>query len=215
MINLWISFIAGFLAPLTAVCIIPMYPAFLSYLANKTVNKSKLTLSLIVTSGIICSMFLFGLIFTFIFQKSLSFAISIISPIFFGILALISILLIFDYDIGKFIPRIKTARSDNPYLSSFLFGFFFGGIILPCNPATLAVLFAISSSTTQFLTNLLNFVLFGVGMSIPLFILALMAKSDLITSFLVRNKRTINLLVGITMLSISIYYLIFVFEIFG
>ena len=47
----------------------------------------------------------------------------------FGILAIISILLIFNVDFGRFFPKVSAPITKNPYLSSFVFGFFFGFFI--------------------------------------------------------------------------------------
>jgi cytochrome c-type biogenesis protein len=220
-INLWISFLAGLFAPIAAVCVLPLYPAFLSYLASQLSEEDKkkkiITLGLIVTSGVITSMFLFGLIFTKFLQTSLTKAIGIVSPIAFGILALISILLIFNIDFSKIFPKINTPLLKNPYYSSFIFGFFFGVIVLPCNPASLVVLFAISTSTLGFVTNLLNFIVFGIGMALPLLLFSIIsaAKSQIIINFLTKNKKIINLIAGIIMLIISLYYLFFVFRLLG
>lgn len=221
--NLWISFLAGLFAPIAAVCVLPLYPGFLSYLASQlsteeeNQGKKIVILGLVVTAGVISSMFVFGLIFTKFLQASLTKAIGIISPIAFGILALISILLIFNFDLGKFFPKIKSPVTKNPYFTSFIFGFFFGAIVLPCNPASLIVLFAISTSTTTFIANLFNFILFGIGMAAPLLVFALISatKSQEVISFLTNRKRIINLIAGLIMLGISLYYLIFVFRIFG
>jgi cytochrome c-type biogenesis protein len=217
--NLIASFLAGLFAPLGAVCVLPLYPAFLSYLASKVNDKSSkktiILLGLIVTLGVLVSMFLIGLIFTSILQESLTNVIGIISPIAFSILGVVSLLLIFNFDIGKFIPSINSPRVNNPLISAFLFGLFFGVIILPCNPASLIVLFAISTSTLSFFSNLLNFILFGIGMGLPLLIFAIISAqySEKVIGFLTRRKRAINLVVGIIMLAISIYYLVFVFRI--
>jgi cytochrome c-type biogenesis protein len=219
--NLWISFLAGLFAPIGAVCVLPLYPGFLSYLASQVTDKENkkqiVMFGVIITLGVILSMFLFGLIFTFFLQGSLTKAIGIISPIAFGILALISLLLIFNFDLGRFIPKINAPVKKNPYLSSLIFGLFFGAIVLPCNPASLAVLFALSTSIMDFFVNLLNFVVFGFGMGLPLLVFALIsaAKSKAIIGFLTERKRMINLIAGIIMLIIALYYLIFVFKIFG
>jgi cytochrome c-type biogenesis protein len=222
--NLWISFLAGLFAPLGAVCVLPLYPGFLSYLAsqvtskeNKNNKKRIVMFGVIITLGVVLSMFLFGLIFTFFLQESLTKSIGIISPIAFGILTIISLLLIFNFDLGRFVPQLHAPVKKNPYLSSLIFGLFFGLIVLPCNPASLAVLFAVSTSATEFIINLLNFVVFGFGMGLPLLIFALIsaAKSKVIIGFLSTRKRIINLIAGIIMLVISLYYLVFVFKIFG
>ena len=219
--NLGIALLAGLFAPLGAVCVLPLYPGFLAYLAGRVSNKdSRYTfvwLGLMVTFGVILSMFLFGLIFTQLLQESLTRAIGIVSPIAFGILGLISILLIFNVDIGRFFPKVHSPVLKSPYLSSFVFGFFFGAVVLPCNPAALIVLFAISTSVTSFVLNLFNFILFGVGMAIPLLAFAIVsaAWSKGVINFLTTYKSWINRIAGIIMLGISLYYLIFVFRIFG
>lgn len=232
ILNLWLSFLAGLFAPLGAVCVLPLYPGFLAYLASQvngksnevddqiksgTNQKSILMFSLIIALGIILSMFLFGLVFTFFLQASLTKIIGIVSPIAFGILGVISLLLIFNFDLSRFMPKLHAPVKKNPYWSSLIFGLFFGGIVLPCNPASLAVLFAISTSITSFLINLINFVVFGIGMALPLIFLAVVsgAKGGLMINFLSAHKKAINLVAGIIMLVISLYYLIFVFRIFG
>ena len=218
--NLWLSFLAGLFAPLGAVCILPLYPGFLAYLAGKLSKKSSkkmiILLGVIVTLGVMLSMFIFGLIFTTFLQASLAKAIGVVSPIAFGILTVISVLLIFNVNIGKFFPQTHAPVLQNPFFSSLLFGLFFGAIVLPCNPASLIVLFAISTSTVSFLTNFLNFAFFGLGMGLPLLLLAFIsaAKSQEVIEFLSRHQRIINIVAGVIMLGVSLYYLIFVFRVF-
>lgn len=230
--NLGIAFLAGLFAPIAAVCVLPLYPGFLSYLAGQLSKKQTLDpieqpvdntkkqfiiLGIIVTLGVIVSMFIFGLIFTSLLQESLTMAIGIVSPIAFGILAVISFLLIFNVDFGKIFPKLHAPVTKNPILTSFVFGLFFGAIVLPCNPASLVVLFAVSTSVTSFVINLLNFIVFGIGMALPLLVFAIVSstKSTAIISWLSTHKRKINLVAGLIMLGISLYYLIFVFRIFG
>ena len=219
--NLWIAFLAGLFAPLGAVCVLPLYPGFLAYLANKINDKENkktiIIFGLLVAVGIITSMFLFGLIFTAIFQASLTNAIGIISPIAFILLGIMSILMIFNVDVGRFFPKAHAPLSKNPYWSALIFGLFFGAIVLPCNPGSLTVLFAVSTSVTSFVTNLLNFILFGLGMALPLLLLTVLSasKSQQVIGFLTKYKKHINIIAGVIMLVISLYYLIFVFKIFG
>ncbi len=219
IINFWISFLAGLSAPLVAVCVIPLYPGFLAYLSSqldgKESRKTIAFLGIVVSSGVIISMLIIGLIFSLILKSSLTNAIGIISPIAFVILAIISIMMIIDFDIGRFLPKISSPVIENPLRSSFVFGLFFGAIVLPCNPAPLFVLFAVSSSTVNFISNLLNFIFFGLGMSLPLLLLAFVSYqwSGRVVGFLTRNKTIINRVSGVIMLGVSVYYLFFVFRI--
>jgi len=217
------SFILGLLTPLTAVCVLPLYPAFLAYLANqfsgsdKENRKHYAMFGLLITLGVITFMLLLGLIFTTILQKSLTNAIGIVSPVAFGILGIISILLIFNIDLGRFIPKAKTPTSKHPTINALLYGFFFGAIVIPCNPAFIGAFFARAFLINQFFSSMLNFFAFGLGLGFPLlaFLFLSVSWSQKIIAFTTRYKRAINLIAGLAMLGISLYYLIFVFKVFG
>ena len=216
------AFVLGLLTPLGAVCVLPLYPGFLVYLSNQLSTKmgSKRTivlLGLIITGGVILFMLLLGLIFTTVLEVSLTNVIGVVSPIAFGILFVISLLLIFNVDVGRFLPRVHSPVTRNPWLSAVTFGFFFGAIVVPCNPLFIAVLFTRTASVTGFLENILRFLAFGFGIGFPLLVFAIISTTatDAIINFLTRYKRIINLIAGLIMLVISAYYLLFVFKIFS
>ena len=159
-----------------------------------------------------------GVVFTTLLQKSLTSVIGIVSPIAFGILGVISLALIFDFDFSRFIPKSNVQTEDkSPLKSAFVFGFFFGAIVLPCNPAFIAAFFARALLFGDFFSSMFNFLSFGVGLGFPLLVLSITSGqwSKKIIGFLTKNKRKINLISGLIMLGISIYYLFFVFRVFG
>lgn len=216
------AFVLGLLTPLGAVCVLPLYPGFLVYLSNQlsgegTGRKVILYFGLIIISGVILFMVSLGLVFTTILQVSLTNIIGIASPIAFGILLVISILLILNVDIGRFLPKAHVRVRRNPWTSALLYGFFFGAIVVPCNPLFIAALFTRTVSATGFLENILRFLFFGIGIGFPLLVLAAIssAAADHIIGFLTRHRRVINLVAGLVMLGISTYYLFFVFRIFS
>ncbi len=216
------SFILGLLTPLTAACVLPLYPGFLAYLSNQLSGKEdKRTLALfgvVITSGVIIFMSVLGIIFTTILQVSLTNVIGVVSPVAFATLFIISLLLIFNVDIGRILPKAKTPSSiKNPWINSFSFGFFFGAIVVPCNPAFIAVLFTRTISTIGFIENILNFIFFGLGMGAPLLAFSLVSttKSSAVIGYLTEHRRGINLIAGFFMLLISVYYLVCVFTVLG
>lgn len=220
--NLLSSFILGLLTPTTAVCVLPLYPGFLAYLTSRVESEKKkknlfIILGFLIILGVVSFMLLTGIIFTSILQVSLTKIIGIISPIAFLVLGIISILLILNYDLGKFLPKFKNRKINNVYLNAFSFGFFFGAIVIPCNPLFIAALFTKSLLDTSFFLNLLNFIMFGLGIGAPLLVLAIVSQgwSSQIINFLIKYKGVINRLSGIIMLVISLYYFIFVFRVFG
>ncbi len=219
--QIFTAFSLGLLTPLTAVCVLPLYPGFLAYLANRFPERSdRKTIALfglVITSGVILFMLLLGLIFTTILQVSLTSIIGVVSPMAFGILMIISLLLIFDVDVGRLLPKAQVPSFGNPLFGAFAYGFFFGAIVVPCNPLFIAALFARTISAINFLGNMLSFLAFGVGMAFPLLALSLLSTASSITiiSYLTRYRRAINASAGIVLLAISVYYIVFVFRVFG
>tara|TARA_Y100000310_G_C20630620_1_gene788428 strand:- start:529 stop:1206 length:678 start_codon:yes stop_codon:yes gene_type:complete len=218
------SFLLGLLTPLTAVCVLPLYPAFVSFLAGKfkgeDVNKGTYALfGLVIMLGVMIFMLIFGLLFTTLFQTSLTNVINIISPIAFGILGIISLFLIFDFDFSRFLPKMKqvNAQNKNPLWAAFLFGFFFGAIVIPCNPGFITFFLARSVLFDGFWSSMGNFVSFGIGLGAPLLVFSLVSAqwSGKIIGYLTKRKRAINLIAGLIMLGIAIYYLVWVFKVFG
>ena len=228
---LWEAFLLGLATPLGAVCVLPIYPGFLVYLSSqvsggRTGRKTIFLFGLIITTGVILFMFLMGLVFTTLLEVSLTSIVQIVSPIAFGILLVISLILIVtgirslvtgvDIDIWRYLPKGRAPMTKNPWVSAFLYGFFFGAIVVPCNPGFIAILFARAVSTVDFVQNIFRFLSFGFGVGFPLLVLAGISSTatDTIMNFLTKHGKWVNLIAGIIMLGISLYYLIFVFRIF-
>lgn len=211
-----LAFLAGVYTPLGAVCVLPLYPGYLAFLAKQASQGrrvSPLLLGLVVTSGVISGMLLFGLVFVYILELSTSSVIGVLGPIIYLLLAIFSIGMIAGIDIGRIFPRIHTPMTDSPILSAWLFGGFFGLVALPCNPASIIMVFALSTTTMDFISNLCTFVVFGFGMAVPLLTLSLLSSDQnrYVIGFLTRNHRGISVIAGIIMLGIALYYLVFVF----
>jgi cytochrome c-type biogenesis protein len=214
-----VAFLAGLLTPLGAVCVLPLYPGYISFLAGPgdAVRgvTGRLLLGLFTATGILASMFLFGMVVVFLFSYPLSRALSIISPMAYLILGIIGVLLILDLFPDLPVPAPRMPGGSIPFMGAFLFGLFFGILILPCNAAPIVVLLAISTSTSDALANMLNFVFFGVGMALPLIAISVLSayQGKKGTAYLVRHRRAINLATGMLMLAVALYYLFFILRI--
>jgi cytochrome c-type biogenesis protein len=212
------SFVLGLLTPLTALCVIPLYPAFLSRLSRNVSkehdNRRLFALfGLVVVAGVIVFMALLGLIFTMLLQESLTRVIGIISPIAFAAMAVIGVLLMFNVKIQR---KVRPNKLRNPYVSAFFYGFFFGAIVVPCNPLFIAAFFARVATVEGFVVNMLNFLAFGLGIGAPLLAFSLVSRatSRSMVNWLVKYNRQIDFVAGLVMVSVAVYYLIFVFHVF-
>jgi len=213
-----IAFIAGLLAPLGAVCVLPLYPGYLAWLANQVGEGTHRTLlirfSLVVTTGIIVAFFVVGFIFTWLLRSSVSAAIGIISMTAFVILAGASICLIVGIDLSRVIPATKILHPVGPYQNALVFGLFFGLIILPCNPAPIILLFALSVNAADFLENLFILIAFCIGIAIPVLLISLIpvATNYRLVQTLTTHRRILNVACGLFMLVLALYYLVWVFH---
>ncbi|PSG99072.1 MAG: cytochrome C biogenesis protein [Nanohaloarchaea archaeon SW_7_43_1] len=215
------SFVLGLLTPLTAACVLPLYPGYISYLSKQfSGEESQKTYALfgvVVVGGVMSFMLGLGLIFSALLQLSLTSVIETVSPLAFGLLGMMSIALIIDLDIGSQSSGFEGPEFDNPLASAYGFGFFFGAIIIPCNPAFISVFFARAFLFDTPISSLMNFTAFGLGIGFPLLFFSLASSrwSDRIISVLKRYETEINRVSGLVMLAVSVYYLVFVFQILG
>ena len=214
-----LAYTLGLLTPLTALCVLPLYPGFLVFLSSRVQTGAKRlwVFGLLATAGVTVFMLVLGVVFTLVFEISLSRVTHIISPIAFGILAVISLLLLADFDFSRIFRSVQTPTAQNAYVQAFLFGLFFGAIVLPCNPGFLAALLAQATTVSDAFVRVAQFLLFGLGIGTPLIALTLLPQttSKRFVSFLARHKTAVNRVAGALMLAISLYYLVIVFRVFG
>jgi len=211
------SYLLGLITPLTALCVIPLYPAFLARMArhaggSKDDRGTLAWIGVFVSAGVITFMALLGLVFTTVLQSSLQRVIGVVSPIAFAVLAVIGVLLMAGVHPYR---KVRLPELKNPLLGSFLYGFFFGAIIIPCNPLFIAAFFTRVATVTEALANFANFLAFGIGISTPLLAFALVtrASSRKLVNWLVRRARPIEIVAGAIMTSISLYELFVVFRV--
>lgn len=216
--SIWASLLLGVLTTITAVCILPLYPGFLSFLASSSKNKNTPIplLGVLVVAGIITFMMIIGAIFGQLVSYTLTDFIGTVAPIAFSLLIIIGILLIIDFDFSKYMPQAQSPTTKNPLLSAYLFGIFFGLIVLPCNPGLLLTFFSKQLLTKSVTQNILDFIGFGIGLGSPLLIFSLISIpiSRLIISFLTNHKSIINKISGILLIAFSLYFLIYDFGVF-
>lgn len=211
------AFLAGVYAPVGSPCVIPLFPGFLAFLAGGGGGSGRkyslFSLGMVVAAGVLISMLAFGVLFVTLVQISLARFLSIISPVAFLVLAVFSIILILDLDLSRLTGGVSLPRTGKPLLDAFLLGLFFGIIILPCNAVAVVALIAIGTTTTGLFANLGSFLSFGIGMSLPLLVFAGIseARNREILAWLSRHRRIINIVAGVVMLAVSLYYLLVVF----
>ncbi|SEH11828.1 cytochrome c-type biogenesis protein [Natronorubrum sediminis] len=215
-------FLIGLATPLTAACVLPLYPSFVAYLASTgTHSRSPSTgvLGILVVAGVLSFMAVVGSLWTVVFSGGVTRAVTQLSPVAFAVLAVVGLVLVVAPAGFSRIPTVEPPHSRYPTLSAFGYGFGFGAIVIPCNPGLIALFF--SRSTVAFpefdtqLEVMLGFLAFGLGIGAPLLAFALVSQpySRQVTRLLARYSDPINRVVGVVLLVVSAYYLLFVFQV--
>ena len=214
-------FLLGIATPLTAACVIPLYPAFVSYLASTGGGDDDgrgppvALLGGLIVAGVLAFMTVTGVVFTFVFQESVNRVVEDVSPIAFGILAIVGSVLLVDPNGFSRVPTFEPPQSRYPALSAVSYGFFFGAIIIPCNPATISLFFARTPVLYDtHVESMLGFLSFGLGIGAPLLAFAIVSEpfSQRVTRTLAGYSSQINRTTGAILLVVAAYYLLFVFE---
>lgn len=209
-----LSFLTGLLTPLGSVCVLPLYPGYLAFLAGTYGRDgrrfSPLFLGCTVAAGAVAGMLLSGLLVIGIFQVSLSSVLGVLAPVLYLLLLFAGVLLLAGFDPGRYLPAFSAPTARSAVIAAFLFGAFFGLLALPCNPGPLLLLFAVSIGTPDLPANLGHFFFFGVGMATPLLLISALSsdKNRLLLLFLNRRHRLLNRLVGLFMIAVAVYYLV-------
>lgn len=227
-------FIIGVGTPLSAACVIPLYPGFVAYLANTggaasataqsgtgrvgEDGPSPVVLGLLVVAGVIAFMGLVGTVFSLLLETSLTRVVEAVSPLAFGALVVLGLLLLADVSVFGRVPTVDPPQFRYPSATAFGYGFFFGAVILPCNPGFVALFFArVPVLFETQLQSMVGFLAFGLGIGAPLLGIAVVSESfgRRLTRALARRKSLINRVTGAILLVVAFYYLVAVFGVFG
>jgi cytochrome c-type biogenesis protein len=171
----------------------------------------------LVAVGVIGFMTAVGLVFTTLLESSLTAVIEMLSVPAFAVLAVFGVVLLADLHPQARLPTVEPPQTQYPALSALAYGAFFGAIVLPCNPGFISLFFARVFLFADPLASLANFGAFGVGMATPLLVFAVVSepKREWVLGVLTGNRRVVNAVTGAVLLGISVYYLLFVFEVLG
>ena len=212
------SFGLGLATPLSAVCVVPLYPGFLAFLSSQGEDApSVATLAALVAAGVVLFMAAVGVVFTTLLGSSLTGVVGVVSPVAFGLLALFGVALLADLHPQSRLPSPEPPQTRHPSASALAYGAFFGAIVLPCNPGFISVFFARAFLFADPVASLANFGAFGAGMGAPLLAFGVVSEPwrDRVLGRLTRHRRTVDVVTGAVLLAVSAYYLIAVFEVFG
>lgn len=204
------AFPIGLLATLSP-CVLPLYPGFVSYVAA---NSEKLQhhhgvriLGLFVLAGVLTMMLILGAIIAAL-SVSIGRVLAIVTPLADLVVLALGVTLLLGKNPFASLPQVRTPQgNENPYLSAFVYGLLYGPIALPCAGPLVVAVFALSLGVTGFASQLLFFLVFGLGFGVPLFAISLLGGSGqswLLRQF-TRHYGIISRISGVLLIGVAIW----------
>jgi cytochrome c-type biogenesis protein len=187
------AFILGNSAILTNVCILPLYPGLVAFLAGNAENdraqRAAGWLGLLVLVGVLSMMTVIGALL-FALQQTFGALLPILLPVIYAVVILLGVLMLLGRNPFSRLTTRQTPALRNPFVAAYVYGLMLGPMTLPCaGPIILSAFLLGSGSVAALSEGLLFFLAFGLGFGWPLVLLPFLAMplQRRFTSWMTRN----------------------------
>lgn len=204
------AFTLGNLAILTNVCILPLYPGLIAYMAgnakNERAQKATKWLGVLVLAGVLSMMVLIGAI-VFLLQQTFNSILPLLLPIIYILVILMGILMLFGKNPFARLSQPQVPVLNNPYIGAYVYGLLLGPMTLPCTGPIITTAFLLSSTTGDLVGELAYFLFFGLGFGWPLVFLPLVATAfqRKFTKWMTQNYKLMTRFSGVLLIIIGIF----------
>ncbi len=205
------AFVLGNGAILTNVCLLPLYPGLIAFLAGNAQNRQSASatkwLGLLVLAGVLTLMLALGALL-YGLQQSFSAILPVLLPLIYTIVILLGGLMLFGYNPFNRLATAQTPMLQNPYLGAFTYGLLLGPMTLPCAGPLVISAFLLGSGSIANLTNsLAYFLAFGIGFGWPLVLLPLLTSpfQRHFTRWMTANYKLLTRFSGALLLAIGLF----------
>ncbi|HMP39553.1 MAG TPA: cytochrome c biogenesis protein CcdA [Roseiflexaceae bacterium] len=202
------AFVLGNAAILGNVCILPLYPSLLAFLAGQRSSRHVSGwLGVLVLAGILSLMIAIGMIL-YLLNQSFGALLGILLPLIYGTVLVLGILMLFGANPFERLSSIQAPLLKNPYATAYLYGIFLGPMTLPCTGPLIVSAFVLGAGNIASLADgLFYFLAFGLGFGWPLLLLPLAAQAfqQRFTGWLRRNYTLLGRASGLLLIGISLF----------
>lgn len=211
MAELLEAFVLGNSAILTNVCILPLYPGLMAFLAgnanNKRAQRATKWLGLLVLAGVLTLMTAVGGIL-FLFQQSFGAILPILLPIIYAVIIVLGALMLFGRNPFNRLSQMQTPALRNPYVAAYVYGLLLGPMTLPCaGPVILSAFLLGAGSFAALGSSLAFFFVFGLGFGWPLVLLPFLAMpfQRRFTGWMTQNYGLLTRVSGVLLVAIGLF----------
>jgi cytochrome c-type biogenesis protein len=205
------AFLLGNAAILGNVCMLPLYPGLIAFLAgnitNERVRRGGVLLGATVLAGVLIMMLVFGFVM-FALGQSFSRVLPWLLPLTYGIVIVLGIALLLGKNPFARLAAAPSPTLSNPYASAFVYGGLLAPMTLPCTGPVIVSAFVLGVGSAAALgESLLYFLAFGLGFGWPLLVLPFVAipVQRGVTRWLAGNTEALGRLAGALMLVIAVF----------
>lgn len=205
----WQAFVLGNGAILTNVCILPLYPGLIAFLASSVQTQSHRGrlpwLGVLVFSGVLALMLGLGAVL-FLLQRSFSTILPVLLPVIYGVVLGLGLLMLMGHNPFNRFAVAQTPVLRNPYWTAFVYGLLLGPMTLPCaGPLVISAFLLGAGSVARFADSLIYFLAFGLGFGWPLVLLPLLTVpfQRHFTQWMGRHYQLLTRVSGLLLLAIG------------
>jgi cytochrome c-type biogenesis protein len=215
MTELFQAFLLGNTAILTNVCVLPLYPGLVAFLAGtagqKRARRASYSLGLFVLAGVLSLMILIGWL-VFAFQRSFGDILPYLLPLIYGLVIAMGVLMLAGRNPFARLGAIRTPVLRNPYAAAFAYGLFLGPMTLPCTGPLVVSAFLLGAGSSAGLAgSMAYFLAFGLGFGWPLIALPLIAVpvQRRFTGWTTGNYKLVTRLSGVLLVFIGLLGIVY------
>jgi cytochrome c biogenesis protein CcdA len=204
------AFLLGNAAILTNVCMLPLYPGLIAFLAGSAQGergrKAMPWLGFLVLAGVLSLMLLAGWLL-YVLQASFAVVLPWLLPLIYAAVIVLGVLMLLGRNPFRRLSLAQTPALRNPYLGAYVYGLLLGPMTLPCaGPIVVGAFLLGAGSAGQLASSLLYFLAFGLGFGWPLVLLPLLAQpfQRHFTLWTVRYDRLLTAVSGALLVAIGL-----------
>ncbi len=205
------AFLLGNAAILANVCMLPLYPGLIAFLAgsasSERARRATGWLGVLVLAGILSMMIAIGFVL-YVVQQSFGALLSAALPLVYGAVIVLGLLML----AGRSpFARLSTAQAPvirSPYAMAYVYGLLFAPMTLPCTgPVILGAFLTGAGDAGALLEGIVFFLFFGLGFGWPLLVLPLLAVpfQRRFVGFLTRHHLMMARLSGALLVAVGVF----------
>jgi len=207
------AFLLGNAAILGNVCMLPLYPGLIAFLAGNMhagggrARQGGILLGAAVLAGVLVTMIALGFVL-FAIGQSFSRILPWLLPVIYAVVILLGIAMILGKNPFARLATAHTPMLSNPHAAAFLYGCLLAPMTLPCTGPVIIGAFVLGVGSAAALgESLLYFLIFGLGFGWPLLVLPLVAAPMQrgITRWLAGNSQLLGRMAGVLLLAIAAF----------